>query len=128
MTESVKRLFIAPHLDDCAISFGGTLLAERERSALTEVVSVFSRSNYTKAGLGDAETVTPLRQAEERCAMGGVGVKTLFLDALECPLRGYTIDNSLDYPRFVRPELDEGLVEKLANPIALTGIEPPLLI
>lgn len=113
-----RRLFIAPHLDDCAISFGGTILAEGKNAAHMVAVTVFSCSNYTKAGLGDAETVTPLRQAEERRAMTAIGVKTIFLDYLECPLRGYTISDPLDYPRFVLQELDKGLDCKLANRLA----------
>lgn len=110
-----NRLFIAPHCDDCAISFGGTILAEGKSAVRMVAVNIFSRSSYTKAGLGDAATVTPLRQAEERRVMNAVGVETMFLDCPECPLRGYTISDPLDYPRFVLPELDEGLECELAN-------------
>ena len=112
-----KRLFISPHLDDGAVSFGGTLLAERQKPSAeirTLVATVFSRSNYTRTGLGDEAEVTPIRQAEEKSVMGSLGVDTLFLGFLECPLRGYTISDPLDYPKQLRPELDAGIVEKLA--------------
>ncbi|NIA07810.1 MAG: hypothetical protein GWP14_09310 [Actinobacteria bacterium] len=112
-----KRLLLAPHLDDGAISFGGTLLAERAGHSVeiqTVVVTVFSRSNYTREGSGDDAVVTPIRQAEERAVMGSLGVDTLFLDFPECLLRGHTISDPLDYPKQIRPELDAGLVEKLA--------------
>jgi len=111
------RLFLAPHLDDGAISFGGTLLADHDKQSAeiqAVVATVFSRSNYTSDGLGDVAVVTPIRQAEERAVMGSIGVGTLFLGFPECPLRGYTISDPLDYPKRIRPELDAGLVEKIA--------------
>ena len=110
-----QRLFMAPHLDDCAVSFGGTLLAEKHQPVKTTAVTVFSRSNYTKDGLGDADAVTPIRQGEERKAMGSVGADTRFLDCLEAPLRGYTISDPLDYPRLVNLEFDVGLIAELVN-------------
>ena len=113
-----RRLFVAPHLDDGAISVGGTLLATGRRATKefrTVVATVFSRSNYTKEGLGDSAKVTPIRQAEEKKVMGAIGVDTIFLDFLECPLRGYTISDPLDYPKLIAPELDSGLVGKVAE-------------
>ena len=115
--ETGKRLFLAPHLDDAAVSFGGTLLAEFATAGAcgtTVVATVFSRSNYTQAGLGDAARVTPIRQAEERTVMGSLGVRTLFLGFLECPLRGYTISDPLDYPKQIKPELDASTVPAIA--------------
>ena len=112
-----KRLFVAPHLDDGAISFGGTLLAEsaqRPRRMRTVVATVFSRSNYTRGGLGDAAVVTPIRQGEEKDVLGSLGVDSVFLGFPECPLRGYTISGPLDYPKRIRPELDADIVRKLA--------------
>jgi LmbE family N-acetylglucosaminyl deacetylase len=112
-----ERLFLAPHLDDGAVSFGGTLLAETQKPSSeirTLVATVFSRSNYTRAGLGDEAEVTPIRQTEEKSVMRSLGVDTLFLDFPECPLRGYTISGPLDYPKQIKPELDAGIVEKLA--------------
>ena len=111
-------MFVAPHLDDGAISFGGTLLADREKSTgeiRTVVATVFSRSNYTKKGLGDSAKVTPIRQTEERAVMDSINVATLFMDFPECPLRGYTISEPLDYPKSINPELDVGFVEKVAE-------------
>ena len=116
-----KRLFISPHLDDGAVSFGGTLLAERQNHPAeirTLVATVFSRSNYTRTGLGDEAEVTPIRQAEEKAVMDSLGVDTQFLDFLECPLRGYTISDPLDYPKQIKPELDAAIVEKLAARLA----------
>ena len=112
-----RRLFIAPHLDDGAVSFGGTLLADRESASDTRTVvaTVFSRSNYTKDGLGDAAVVTPIRHAEEETVMGSLGVDVIFLDFLEAPLRGYTISDPLDYPRRIRPELDADTVHRIAE-------------
>lgn len=112
-----RRLFLAPHLDDAAISFGGTLLANRDGSGTgdkTLGVTIFSRSNYTKEGLSDVNLVTPIRQAEEKAAMSTIGVETLFLDFPESPLRGYAISDPLDYPRQIKPELDKDTVEKIA--------------
>ena len=83
-----KRLFLAPHLDDGAISFGGTLLAERVKHPIeirTVVATVFSHSNYTKEGLGDEAAVTPIRQSEERAIMKSLGVDTLFMGFSRMP-------------------------------------------
>ena len=110
----MKRLLLAPHLDDAAISFGGTLLAEGASRRPMLVGTVFSLSNYTRAGLGDASVVTPIRQAEEKAVMSSIGVDTLFLGFPECPLRGYTISDPLDYPRRIKPELDGSTVAGLA--------------
>ena len=110
-----KRLFLAPHLDVGVISFAGTLLADKEKCTETLVATVFSRSNYTKEGLGDAIKVTPIRQAEEKAIMDSIKVDTRFLDFPECPLRGYTISDPLDYPKFVRPELDGDIVEEITG-------------
>lgn len=112
-----KQLFVAPHLDDGAISFGGTLLAGQTKhpgEMRVVVATVFSRSNYTREGLGDAAVATPIRQAEEMAAMSSIGVATLFLGFPECPLRGYTISSPLDYPKEIKPELDKGLTESIA--------------
>ena len=113
----MKRIFVAPHLDDGAISAGGTFLAERAQDAdavHTVVATVFSRSSYTRDGFGDALAVTATRQAEERAAMAAAGVDTLFLDFPECSLRGYTISHPLDYPKQIRSELDAGLEDEIA--------------
>lgn len=113
-----KRVFVAPHLDDGAISFGGTLLTDREKSTdeiQTVVATVFSCSNYSKEGLGDPAKITPIRQAEETKVMDSIGVTTLFMGFPECPLRGYRISDPLDYPKSINPELDAGLTEKVAE-------------
>ena len=113
-----KRLFVAPHLDDCAISFAGTLLAESKNLCVktkTYVVTVFSRSNFTKEGLKAADEITAVRQAEEKTVMSSFGLEPLFLGFLESPLRGYIISDPLDYPKQLKPELDTGIVEKIAK-------------
>lgn len=116
-TETQQRLFLAPHLDDGALSFGGSLMAAQRvkpGGPHTVVATVFSRANYTKAGLGDPATVTFIRQNEERTVMGSIGVETLFLGFADCPLRGYTIRDPLDYPKHIKPELDQGLIPRLS--------------
>jgi LmbE family N-acetylglucosaminyl deacetylase len=116
-TEARRRLFLAPHLDDGAISHGGTLLAAQRAKPCkpyTVIATVFSRVNYTKEGLGDAAIVTPIRQNEERMVMGSIGVGTLFLGFSECPLRGYTISDPLDYPKRIKPELDQGSIPRIS--------------
>lgn len=113
-----KRLFISPHLDDGAISFGGTLLKENaipSEHPHTLVTTVFSRSNYTKEGLGNTDKVTLLRQEEEKFTMDSVGVQTLFLDMPESPLRGYQISDPLDYPKHINPKLDANTIETLCE-------------
>ena len=117
-TETPRRLFLAPHLDDGALSFGGSLMAAQRAQPggpHTVVATVFSRANYTKAGLGDPAAVTPVRQNEERTVMGSIGVETLFLGFADCPLRGYTISDPLDYPKHIKPELDHGLIPRLTD-------------
>lgn len=116
--KKIERLFVAPHMDDGAIAFSGTLLSERDELAMaahTVVATVFSESNYTKHGLGDSRTVTPIRQGEEQSTMESIGVDTLFMGFPEAPLRGYTISDPLDYPKQFNPEFDTGTVEKIAR-------------
>lgn len=113
-----KRLFVAPHLDDGAISFAGTLLAESKKPLVktkTYIATVFSKSNYTKEGLGNTDEVTAIRQAEEKVAMSSIDAEPLFLGFSECPLRGYTISDPLDYPKQFNPKLDFGIIEKIAK-------------
>jgi len=112
------ELFIAPHLDDTAISCGGTFLARKhgpEAFRHTVAVTVFSRSNYTRTGLGDEQAVTRIRQQEERTVLGRLGIEPLFLDMPECPLRGYTIRDPLDYPKAVKAELDRDTAVRIAD-------------
>ena len=118
----MKRLFVAPHLDDGAVSFGGTLLADAATDSdgpQTLVATVFSRSNFVKTGPGDAEKITKIRQAEEHAAMASVGAETRFLDFQECLLRGYTITNVLDYPKRIDPALDPDSVDRIAAALEL---------
>ena len=112
----MKRLLVAPHLDDGAISFGGTLLAERAAGGAvrTTVATVMTRSVFTKAGIGDLEEVSATRRREERAAMGAMGVDVIFLGFGECLPRGYTIRDVLDYPRQIDPQLDTHTVADIA--------------
>lgn len=112
------QLFIAPHLDDTAISCGGTLLAHKHDPVACRhmaAVTVFSRSNYTRDGLGAEEAVTRIRQREERTVLGRLGIVPVFLDVPECPLRGYTISDPLDYPKEVNAELDRDTGARIAD-------------
>gem|GEM_PF-2791077 len=116
-----QRVYIGPHLDDVVISCGGTLHARCCSSDHSEpplVVTVFSRSNYTREGLGNEREVTPLRQQEERTVLAELGIEPVFLDLPECPLRGYTIQDPLDYPKTLKPELDAKTVEQVAERLA----------
>jgi LmbE family N-acetylglucosaminyl deacetylase len=85
---SAEDVYLSPHCDDIAFSIG-RFAQVRGRGRL---VTLFSRSAFTsKPGLADlpVDTVTALRQAEERRFADLCGLALTHFDMPEAPLRGF---------------------------------------
>lgn len=87
-----KVLMLSPHCDDIPLSLGGSLLAG-EWGAEVHTIVIFSTSRYTlKNGWNnEVESVTAVRNAEERRAAALAGYTVEFLGFPEPGVRsGYT--------------------------------------
>lgn len=102
-----RILVIEPHMDDAALSVGGTMWLRRNECEFT-VLTVAGVSNFTSYfGLHreyyDTETVSALRRAESALFMRHVGGRHLTLKLLEAPLRYRRADWTLDWFRQHEP-------------------------
>lgn len=100
----MRRLYVAPHPDDVALSCGGAVATEaRERA--TTIVTVFAgqptaeagayaRMQHERWGLGPDE-VAERRRVEDRCAAAALGnsVEPVWLDELDAIYRDPRYDS-----------------------------------
>lgn len=95
----MRVLAVSPHLDDAALSVGGTLAVLADAGHDVRVVTCFTRSVpaptgfalacQTEAGLGPEVDYSAVRRAEDAAAMAVLGATPLHLDLPEAPHRGY---------------------------------------
>jgi len=98
-----RILVIEPHMDDAALSVGGTMSLRRNECEFT-VLSLAGVSNFTSYYEVDREffdiaEVTALRKAESALFLKHVGGHHLTLDLLEAPLRYRNARWTLDWFR-----------------------------
>ena len=98
-----RILVIEPHMDDAALSLGGTMSLRRNECEFT-VLSLAGISNFTSYFEVDREffdipEVTALRKAESALFLKHVGGHHLTLDLLEAPLRYRNAHWTLDWFR-----------------------------
>src|SRR5271156_6017539 len=98
-----RILVIEPHMDDAALSLGGTMSLRRNECEFT-VLSLAGVSNFTSyyevdRDFFDIAEVTALRKAESALFLKHVGGHHLTLDLLEAPLRYRNDRWSLDWFR-----------------------------
>ncbi|HQX62813.1 MAG TPA: PIG-L family deacetylase [Thermomicrobiales bacterium] len=100
----MRRLFVAPHPDDVALSCGGAVaIAARDDGA--QIVTVFAgqpqggvgafaRSQHERWGL-ETNTIASQRQDEDRCAAAALGdqVTPIWLDELDAIYRDPRYDS-----------------------------------
>jgi LmbE family N-acetylglucosaminyl deacetylase len=96
-----RILVVEPHMDDAALSVGGTMSLRRNECEFT-VLSLAGVSNFTsyyEAGRDffDIAEVTALRKAESALFLKHVGANHLTLDLLEAPLRYRNARWTLDW-------------------------------
>ncbi len=91
------KIIFSPHIDDAFLSLGGSILDWKEKGENILVVNVFSVSNYTQYGIGEAEEVTEERKKEEIKVQKKTGVSSVFLDFPEALLRGYEMQKKEPY-------------------------------
>jgi LmbE family N-acetylglucosaminyl deacetylase len=98
-----RVLVIEPHMDDAALSVGGTMWLRRDECEFT-VMTLAGVSNFTSYYmLGreffDIAEVTALRKAESVLFLRHVGGRHVALDLLEAPLRYRQAQWTLDWFR-----------------------------
>lgn len=98
-----RILVIEPHMDDAALSVGGTMWLRRNECEFT-VLTLAGVSNFTSYYEVDREffdiaEVTALRKAESALFLRHVGGHHLTLDLLEAPLRYRNAQWTLDWFR-----------------------------
>lgn len=96
-----RILVIEPHMDDAALSVGGTMWLRRNECEFT-VLSLAGISNFTSyyevdRDFFDIAEVTALRKAESALFLRHVGGRHLTLDLLEAPLRYRNARWTLDW-------------------------------
>lgn len=98
-----RILVIEPHMDDAALSLGGTMWLRRNECEFT-VLSLAGVSNFTSyyevdRDFFDIAEVTALRKAESALFLKHIGGHHLTLDLLEAPLRYRNARWTLDWFR-----------------------------
>ncbi|WP_018334672.1 PIG-L deacetylase family protein [Actinomycetospora chiangmaiensis] len=121
---------VSPHLDDAVFSVGGTLARLGEAATVTvvtcftgsvdpAVATPFALSTQLDKGLAADVDYMALRRAEDRGALGVLGVPPRHLGLLEAPHRGYDSAPALFAGRrgddVVARPLTEALVPVLAG-------------
>jgi LmbE family N-acetylglucosaminyl deacetylase len=96
-----RIIIIEPHMDDAALSLGGTMWLRRNECEFT-VLSLAGISNFTSyyevgRDFFDIAEVTALRKAESALFLKHVGGYHLTLDLLEAPLRYRNARWTLDW-------------------------------
>ncbi|HEY9401932.1 MAG TPA: PIG-L family deacetylase [Pyrinomonadaceae bacterium] len=81
----MKTLIISPHCDDAIFSLGGALA--RGRLGTADVCNVFTETNFSIAGAGDAAETTARRQLEDQAALAKVGARPVYLGLPDACLR-----------------------------------------
>jgi LmbE family N-acetylglucosaminyl deacetylase len=89
---------ISPHIDDAIFSLGA-YLEQLHRLHQLSVINVFSLSVFAFSKLMPTITATAIRKAEDKIALGTIGVHSVhYLDLPEAVLRGYTLGNLFNQP------------------------------
>lgn len=83
-----KILLLSPHSDDAALSVGGLIQKPAFRNSI-HILTLFGRSNYTRAGgfQDNWQTVSKRRKREDTAFAARVGVELTYLDFPEAALR-----------------------------------------
>ena len=76
-----KILVLSPHSDDAALSVGGLIQKPAFRNSI-HILTLFGRSNYTRAGgfQDNWQTVSKRRKSEDTAFAARVGVELTYLD------------------------------------------------
>jgi LmbE family N-acetylglucosaminyl deacetylase len=94
-----QHLFLSPHLDDVALSCGGTVARLVAEGAEVKVINIFAGSpnpadpisefaHYQHTMWGNPQSAYETRRAEDAAAMACLGLEPIWLDFLDCIYRG----------------------------------------
>ena len=142
-------MYLSPHLDDAALSQGGSIAAERQRGLEVRVLTVFSglpeldelsevaRGLHAQWSVGAdpdaAREVVETRRGEDRLAMEALGVRSIYLDRADCIYRWrndgrWRIEEEADVFAGIEAE-DRELVASLAKMLdQIEGVDDETLV
>lgn len=94
---SITHVYLSPHLDDAALSCGGTIWEQTQAGGRVVVIDVFAGipdyhrlsafAREKHAVWGSPEDVVAARQAEDRAAMAQLGAEGVYWDYLDAIYR-----------------------------------------
>lgn len=96
-----RIVVVEPHMDDAALSLGGTMWSRRDECEFT-IVTLAGRNNFTsyfslERDYFDVDEVSALRRAESALVARALGGRHVALDLPEAPLRYRAGDWTLDW-------------------------------
>ena len=134
--ESMRWIYLSPHLDDAVLSAGGLIYEQTQSGIPVEIwtfmcgyappgaVSSFAELQHAQWGFSSAEETTRMRRAEDKRATALVGASCVHFDFLDCIYRRGTNDEWLYYDIFVPPHPeDAGIPAQIAEAIS-TRLQP----
>ena len=84
--KKTTKVIISPHMDDAALSMGGTILQDNWRF---KIITLFG-SNWTLDGINpDSNKVTSIRLSEEQKVIKLFDAEFIFANLPEVTMRGY---------------------------------------
>ena len=103
-----QHIFLSPHLDDVALSCGGTVARLVAEQAQVKVINIFAGSpdpaepisefaHYQHTMWGNPQSAYETRRAEDAAAMACFGLEPIWLDFLDCIYRGQPKENHWYY-------------------------------
>ncbi|MCQ2562621.1 MAG: PIG-L family deacetylase [Alphaproteobacteria bacterium] len=81
-----KKVIISPHMDDAALSMGGSIL---QNTSQIKIITLCA-SNWTLEGISsDSDKITSIRRAEEQQFINKINAEFVFCNLPEATMRGY---------------------------------------
>jgi LmbE family N-acetylglucosaminyl deacetylase len=129
--ESMRWIYLSPHLDDAVLSAGGLIYEQTQSGIPVEIwtfmcgyapsgaVSSFAELQHAQWGFSSAEETIRMRRAEDKTAAVLVGASIVHFDFLDCIYRRGTNGEWLYYDIFVPPHPeDAGIPAQIAAAIS----------
>lgn len=141
LNESMRWIYLSPHLDDAVLSAGGLIYEQAQSGVSVEIwtlfcgyvpseeVSPFARALHEQWGFDSAEETVRLRRAEDQNAAAAVGAAVVHFDFLDCIYRRSADDDWLYSNVFVPPFLDDAqLPQQIADSVSARLLPDDVLV